>query len=194
MCLPVHQSQPACCVQVLGLSILDLSGSPIDDGGLASLVQLIHATRSSLTTLLLPRCGLSAWGVSRPGAAFSLRLVTELDLSGNPLGDEGMEQLCFQVLEAGDVSTLTVLRLCAANVGASGFNHLLTGLLVNTSIQQLYLSHNFIGGFEPTKFDRFQSVNRSLKLLDLRYNRLTAPWAAHMKMSLSLGTRRLLLL
>jgi Ran GTPase-activating protein (RanGAP) involved in mRNA processing and transport len=180
--------------QVLGLSILDLSGNPIGDGGLAALVQLIHALRPSLLTLLLPRCSISAWGLSRPGAAYSLRLVTELDLSGNPLGDEGMEQLCFHVLEAGDTPTLTVLRLCTANVGASGFNHLLTGLLVNTSLQQLYLSHNFIGGFDPPKFDRFQSVNKALKLLDLRYNRLTAPWVAHIRMSLSVGTRRLLLL
>lgn len=130
-------------------------------------------------------------GLSSNGA------LSELDLSGNPLGDDGVSMLAVHVIEGGmggPLPTLQILRLSRTNTGEAGLCALLDSLQVNTSIQQLDLSANWIGAVEISRYSRFQVSNKSLKLLDLRDNNLSPLWCQELMSAASVGMRRLVLL
>jgi hypothetical protein len=92
---------------------LRLGRNPLGDGGAAALASSPHLAR--LARLDLARCGLGAVGV-RALAMSSLASLTDLDLSGNTLGNPAVEHLA----DSKHISGLTSLRLVDAQVGAGG--------------------------------------------------------------------------
>lgn len=53
-------------------------------------------------------------------------------------------------------TSLQLLRLSSVNMGMEGFHAVLDALASHATLQQIDLSNNFIGGFEPSRFEAFQ--------------------------------------
>jgi Ran GTPase-activating protein (RanGAP) involved in mRNA processing and transport len=107
-----------------------------------SLLSTALETNSSLTSLRLQRCRVDGKGM--PGLASALARsgqLTELDLSGNALGD-GAAALC-ELLEQS--SALCTLRLRGCSVGDVGGLSLATSFTLCPSLRVFDVSFNLIG-------------------------------------------------
>jgi len=173
-----------------GLAVLDLShNSELGNDALGACARLIGGPQqSTMTKLRMVNCGLSASGLYMQGVSFALSSLTEVDLSCNPLGDEGVNELCLDVL-AVPFNKLQVLGLASVNMGKQGFNYLLEALANDSCLQRLNLSNNFIGGFQTHLYELFQSKNKTLKLMDLRHNQLSYEWCMVLQQIAEMGLR-----
>ncbi|KAL8595205.1 hypothetical protein ACOMHN_043358 [Nucella lapillus] len=120
---------------------LDLSRNILGDGGIEALARYIP--ESALTEISLENCNVTcaACGVLSQMIISSKRLRV-LDLSVNPLGDEGVQGLAA-ALERSSVLHSLALNMCG--VSNDGFSALLDVLEKNTSIWLLKLCYNLLG-------------------------------------------------
>ena len=107
-----------------------------------SMIKLVHA-------LSHPNCSLKT-----------------LDLSGNPIGDEGAAALAQSITKN---KTITSLKLVRCGITATGGAELASSVTVNSTIEWLDISGNSLGEAVPT-FAELVRQSRKLKTLDLSFD------------------------
>jgi len=99
----------------------------------------------------------------------STKLVTQLDLTGNKIGDEGAKALA-EVLKTKVV--LNEINLGKNNIGNEGAKGIGEALAVNTTLACLDLRDNRVGNEGIKAISRALKVNKTLIQLDMRSNKV----------------------
>ncbi|CAJ1368041.1 unnamed protein product [Effrenium voratum] len=151
---------------------LRLNDNDIGDAGVGLLAEALRENRC-LATLSLNRNRIGALGAAQLSQTLASSALTQLDLSQNGLGDEGVVHLAEGL---SNPRGLLVLELQVNRVGDAGAQAL-AAVLPQTRLRQLHLRDNQISG--PGAMALAEALPRSkLELLDLCFNRLGAGAAA----------------
>ena len=150
-----HLAQ-ALCVNT-SVKTLDLSLNPLCDEGAKALAEMLGGNgaessgtvNTTLEHVNLSRCDIGRLGTQHLAQALCVNTsVKTLDLSLNPLCDEGAKALAEMLGGNGTESSGTVnttlerVDLSDCRIGPVGAQHLAQALCVNTSVKTLDLSHN----------------------------------------------------
>ena len=153
-----HLAQ-ALCVNT-SVKTLDLSCNPLDDEEAKALAEMLGgngAESSGIVNTTLEHVDLSNCRIGPVGAKHLAQAlcvnssVKTLDLSCNPLDDEGAKALADMLGGNGAESSGTVnttlehVDLSNCRIGPVGAQHLAQALCVNTSVKTLKLSSNLLG-------------------------------------------------
>jgi Leucine-rich repeat (LRR) protein len=170
---------------------IDLSDCALGDGGVSTLAQT-----GSFTTLVEVKIGLNSMTSTGVGvlleALEEASHITDLDLQGNPIGDEGAVRLAIRSLRNNALPTLTSLSLDNCGIGDDGFIALVSALEQNTSLLLLDLRRNHFGVSEPVSERAFLALARSLPEIQV-LQRIDLSWGASLLSampSLLAGLRR----
>nr|XP_025044717.1 NACHT, LRR and PYD domains-containing protein 3-like [Pelodiscus sinensis] len=175
------------------LEKLDLSANALGDLGLKHLCEGLKQPDCTLQTLLLWQCSLTAACCGDLSAAFETnQSLTELELSGNKLGDSGIKLLCeglkhptcklqklvvwdCRLTDAccGDLSSLLStnqslreLNLSGNNLTGSGVTLLCEGLRhPKCKLEKLDLSENHIDETTATELDSGHNIKNGLSIV-----------------------------
>jgi hypothetical protein len=118
---------------------LDLSGKNLDDAGLAALVDQ-GALHHQVGVLLLAGNRLTAGGLAHLERS-SVHSLHELDLSGNPIGDEGLAAIG----RSPKCQQLTALKLNDTGITREGLRRYLGGFTSRAALSALWVNHNDLG-------------------------------------------------
>ncbi|XP_072849125.2 NACHT, LRR and PYD domains-containing protein 3 isoform X2 [Pogona vitticeps] len=129
-------------VNNLNLTHLNLGENPLDDSSIIHLCDRLIGPSGKLQSLRLHHCNLTAASCEALALASNEHL-TELDLRGNPLGDEGVGKLC-EGLKRGQ-SQLQRLTLHLCSLTAAACKDLASVLETSDSLQDLGLGDNRLG-------------------------------------------------
>ncbi|XDV53593.1 hypothetical protein PO909_022061 [Leuciscus waleckii] len=128
----------------LSLRELDLSGNYFGDSGVKQLSALLKHTQCKLEKLELRACWIRDGVCADLSSALrSNPSLRELDLSGNNIGDSGVDQL--SALLADPQCKLEKLELRSCNISDGGCAVLSSALRSNLSLRELDLSKNNFG-------------------------------------------------
>ena len=117
--------------------------------------------KCKLETLGLNECDISSVTAAELANGLSRNCsVKVLDLSDNPIGDEGAAALCQAMTENKTITTLLVARCDITTTGGAA----LASLVVNSTIVELDISYNSLGGVIPSIAQALQH-NKTLKRL-----------------------------
>ncbi len=105
---------------------------------------LIEACLLGVTKLILPDCHLDAQKLQKLAPFLSGLNLTEIDLGGNTLGDEGAATLATVLKESGTLSTLNISR---SGIKAQGAIHILQALKTADRLTTLDFSGNKVASF-----------------------------------------------
>lgn len=123
---------------------LSLADNPLGDDGARLLCESLLEPGCRLQSLWLRSCNLTAACCPHLGAVLARNQhLQELQLTRNPLGDAGVQQLC-QALSQPD-ARLSDLRLVDCELTDSGCDSLAALLLASRSLRKLDLSNNGLG-------------------------------------------------
>ena len=111
--------------------------------------------------------------------------LTDLDLSGNRIGDSGAGSLSYALTVN---VTLTDLDLSRNDIGASGAGSLSDALTVNTTLTDLDLSGNGIGDSGAAFLSEALTGNTTLTHLNLSLNEIDVPGACCLSKALAVNT------
>ena len=199
---PAGASELARMVQTNpALQVLSLNNNIIAEG----VVELADKLRDNraLKELYLASCGISEEGAVALASSLSKGCVLErLDLSKNRTGDSGARAFAAHLANKNERNpTLTKLKfldLTGSAIGNDGGLDLARMVSENSTLAELVLRQNLIGGDVGMAFDeafkksdcRFQpGGNQTLLSLDLSFN--DVPFHAHSKIEASLSRNRL---
>ncbi|KAA0704455.1 Ribonuclease inhibitor [Triplophysa tibetana] len=119
---------------------LDLSGNDIKKG-VKHLCDVLGDPRCKIENLWLRGCGLTDEDFAALSSAWNSSLLRQLFLSGNKLGDKGVENLCAQIRNSR--TKLKLLELCGCSITEKQCCILASALCSNPSyLRELYLSGN----------------------------------------------------
>ena len=205
-----HLAQ-ALCVNT-SVKTLDLSDNPLGYEGEKALAEMLGGTEAessgtvntTLEHIYLCYCKIGPVGARHLAQALCVNTsVKTLNLSNNPLGDEGAKTLAEMLGGNGAESSGTVnttlehveLRWC--RIGPVGAQHLAQALCVNTSVKTLNLSNNPLGD-EGAKTlaemlggngaESSGTVNTTLEHVELRWCRIGPVGAQHLAQALCVNT------
>ena len=155
------------------ISKLNLSHNPIQDGedGLSHLCQAL-TTNTSLVELNLSRCKLhKACGPALHHMLETNKTLMSLDLSWNPsISDHNVAGIAEGLRSN---HTLKCLDLCWSDIHDTEMNSLANCLMVNDSLEELYLYANTISPEAARGFSDMLKQNSTLKKLDVTQCELT---------------------
>ena len=146
------------------LKYLDLSGTNIGKEDCDQLARLLSSSQC-LETLYIGFNSLSSDSIIELVHALShpnCSLKT-LNLSGNPIGDEGAAALAQSITKN---KTITWLWLSRCGITATGGAELASSVTVNSTIERLHIGGNSLGEAVPT-YAELVRQSRKLKTLDL---------------------------
>ncbi|KAM9313940.1 ribonuclease inhibitor-like isoform 1-T2 [Pholidichthys leucotaenia] len=98
--------------KTLGLTELDLGMNSVGDEGVLQLSVILTNSSSNLRVLKLQHCGVTQAGCEYLSAGLYECILTELDLSGNHIKDEGMRKLCRALASPSCTLERLSLRWC----------------------------------------------------------------------------------
>jgi len=170
------------------LSFLDLRSTNLTDSGIALLCKGLVCCKT-LTNLNLSKNDITSTGIEKFAPILYLTSITELDLSLNPLGNNGVKFLAEHLFERiedgkslsrrGQKCNLVRLNLTETKFQENGVYHLCKQLVDYHSLQYLYLDYN---QFETKKLTCFLSLLKSTRLhtLSLNYCKLGDEGGVHL--------------
>ena len=204
---PVHLAQALCVIK--SVKTLTLIGNHLGDEGAKALAEMLGGKGSGTvnTTLEhvdLRRCSIGPVGAQLLAQALCVNTsVKTLDLSCNPLDDEGAKALAEMLGGNGAESSGTVnttlehVDLSWCSIGPVGAQHLAQALCVNTSVKTLDLSCNplddegakalaeMLGG---NGAESSGTVNTTLEHVELSYCSIGPVGAQHLAQALCVNT------
>ncbi|XP_042640828.1 LOW QUALITY PROTEIN: NACHT, LRR and PYD domains-containing protein 6 [Tyto alba] len=127
------------------LTELDLAGNEdLRDGGVKLLCQGLRCGSCQLQTLRLGCCNITAAGCKDLAALLStVPSLAELDLSDNPLGDDGVREVCEALTEPG--GSVQKLWLWQCRLTEESCGALAAVLPASPSLTELHLGDNELG-------------------------------------------------
>lgn len=154
------------------LEFLDLRYNELGDEGVTALSDAIQSDEcSSVKTLLLRNCDISDLGALEI-SEFLTRGLYELDLSGNEIGDEGVNAITQAMIVMGASCKTKYLDLRENKIGDEGAISLSLAMASTDCLQQLNLSKNEIGNAGCELLAHVLSKKTSLKRLILHSNQV----------------------
>ena len=202
-----HLAQ-ALCVNT-SVKTLDLSRNPLGNEGAKALAGMLGSESSGTVNTTLEHFYLSVCRIGPVGAQHLAQAlcvntsVKTLDLSRNPLGNEGAKALAEMLGGNGAESSGTVnttlehFDLSVCRIGPVGARHMAQALRVNTSVKTLTLSDNPLGD-EGAKTlaemlggsvaESSGTVNTTLEHVDLSDCRIGSVGAQHLAQALCVNT------
>ncbi|XP_072518748.1 uncharacterized protein [Salminus brasiliensis] len=177
------------------LQELNLNNNNLLDSGVICISDGLKNSQSTLKIMRLSNCSVTKEGCAVLTSALksnpSLHL-TELDLSGNKLEDEGVTLLCDLLMISS--CTLEKLNFCDNNITQEGYAALASALKSNTSshLAELDLGGNDPGDTGVKKLTDLQK-NKNCKLKTLKFLKSSAAEEACNSLTEALGTNPLLL-
>lgn len=123
------------------LTELSLKGNKLGDAGVHLVLQGLQSPTCKIQSLSLPYCGLTETGCEiLPSMLPTMRTLRELSLSGNQLGDRGLQLLTEGLM--GTQCHLEKLHLDYCNLSDASCEPLAAMLQAKSSIKELVLSNN----------------------------------------------------
>jgi len=134
------------------------------DDGVEHVAACFLAFNTTLTELSLDSCGVAGRGGMFLGEKlfYHNKALRSLDLDGNYFGNTGRVGACL-----GMNTNLTSLSLSNCGLGGMCMRYFLDGLLENTYLQSLNLSHNYFFDFDVQRMVGYIWRNTNLTNLDL---------------------------
>mmetsp|Transcript_14204 Transcript_14204/g.21897 ORF Transcript_14204/g.21897 Transcript_14204/m.21897 type:complete len:346 (-) Transcript_14204:97-1134(-) len=162
------------------LEFLDLRYNELGNDGVTTLSEALNEAlsneigsegRSGVKTLLLGNCDISDEGALEV-TEFLIKELNELDLSGNEIGDEGVNALTQAMIVMGESCKLKCLNLRENEIGDEGAISLSLAMASTSCLQELNLSDNEIGNEGCELLAHVLSKKSSMKRLILHSNRI----------------------
>ncbi|XP_063692304.1 protein phosphatase 1 regulatory subunit 37-like [Bolinopsis microptera] len=167
---PAHCEALEAVLRVLRAQTLNIEQTQLDDDGAISVFEMIEYYEP-VTRLIVAnnvRLGVRAWlALARLLKRF--HRLEYLDVRRTSLDESTMPLLC-RVLKLN--CTLRVLHLEDNHLSGILTRNLVWGLRTNTLLQDLYLGHNKLTPEDAKLLGSLLITNRTIRLLDLRNNRL----------------------
>ena len=182
-----------CCIDLAREfgSSLELHSLSLQDQKLS--VANVHVLSNSLKwNTTVTELNLSGNNIGDAGASGladllkSNKILTKLKLSQNAIGEAGALQLAAGLKQGN--TPLTVLDLADNNIGDVGATCLADGLTTNKTLREFNLSHNSIGDVGATCLFDALKVNTILTLFNLSHNNIGDGGATYFSVPLTINT------
>eukprot|EP01065_Artemidia_motanka_P052822 TRINITY_DN9634_c1_g1_i1.p1 TRINITY_DN9634_c1_g1~~TRINITY_DN9634_c1_g1_i1.p1 ORF type:complete len:1715 (+),score=264.55 TRINITY_DN9634_c1_g1_i1:60-5204(+) len=165
-----HRSLRLCDDSAMKMLVAALIGAPVIRTPLLPPHQPVCSKNVALQALLLPRNAVTAEGTDLLSRYLPFdSVLTELDLSGNPLGAQGCSSLANALAPPRGNTTLRTLSLNCVNAGTAGGNALAAVISAGASLSMLRMAQNSMQQCGAA-FVRAAQVSTSLEVLDLDGN------------------------